>query len=256
MERIFKYSVYAVILVTVVNIIAIGNKIIFMNDFLSGVFSTAEAYSKVGDVDNLVQYSGYAYVVIFILSVFVVGRWFISIAKFNHSKNIEGLEYSPNSSVWWFFVPIAHWFMPYKVLRENYRASFNQKNWKDINVPGFIKLWWGAWVVANLLSNLSMKMPNENFDQLASVAWIDLLSDSLIITSAYCLLKIYDTIESNQKTFFSSILHKDLAELSESHSQDLSSKTINELKDIAQMKNIKILSRDTKSTIIDKLNSK
>jgi len=256
MERIFKYSVYAVIIVTIVNMITTANQIIFINDFRSGVVSTAEAYLKVVDIDNSVQYSAYAYLIAFIFSVFVVGRWFISIAKFNHSKNIEGLEYSPNSSVWWFFVPIAHWFMPYKVLRENYRASFNQKNWKDINVPGFIKLWWGAFVVANLLSNLSMKMPTENFGQLISIAWIDLLSDFLIITSAYCLLKIYDTIESNQKTFFSSILHKDLAELSESHSQDLSSKTINELKDIAQMKNIKILSRDTKSTIIDKLNSK
>ena len=74
------------------------------------------------------------------------------------SKNIAPLRgydaryqrYSPFQAVVWWFVPIAWYWMPYKVMREIWRESLAEG---DAHRPPLLVFWWAAWIMANIVGN-------------------------------------------------------------------------------------------------------
>ena len=65
--------------------------------------------------------------------------------------DIQRLEFSPASMVWWFFVPFANLVMPYRAVREVFEASTPVDDGPP--VPAFFPAWWAAWIVWNVLTN-------------------------------------------------------------------------------------------------------
>ena len=70
-----------------------------------------------------------------------------------------GLDYSPNSAVWAFFIPIVSWFRPYLVVKEIWAASDPLKapsdiTWKSTRPPTLFILWWLCWLFANYSFNI------------------------------------------------------------------------------------------------------
>jgi hypothetical protein len=58
----------------------------------------------------------------------------------------EGMTYSPGWSMGWFFVPLANLVMPYRVLRELWKASTPGAGayWRHAPVSSILGVWWAA----------------------------------------------------------------------------------------------------------------
>ncbi len=65
------------------------------------------------------------------------------------------LRFSHASAVWWWFVPIANLFMPYRVMHETARASTAPpeagSRWRNHRLPA-IAAWWTAFLLVGVLS--------------------------------------------------------------------------------------------------------
>lgn len=68
------------------------------------------------------------------------------------AKELGGtLQHGPHG--WgWFFVPCANLFMPYRAVKELYSSI------KDGYAPGVFAIWWGAWIVSNIIANFETRM--------------------------------------------------------------------------------------------------
>lgn len=147
---------------------------------------------------------GSLYGVFLFASFFIIGRWFFVSARKNHLAGVEGLRISPGWAVGWFFVPVANIVMPYRALREIYRASFRNAGWAGNLVPYYFPGWWTFWIVTNVLSNASLRMDvrldyDYTVTQLNTISYIDIASDATGILCAYFLLKIVNVVVRNQE---------------------------------------------------------
>jgi hypothetical protein len=75
-----------------------------------------------------------------------------------------GLRYSPGWAVGWWFIPVAFWVMPYRTVRELWKASSpggGAVDWTTQRVSPILPLWWGAWVARWGLEFASSLTPND-----------------------------------------------------------------------------------------------
>ncbi|HEX2089787.1 MAG TPA: DUF4328 domain-containing protein [Actinomycetota bacterium] len=59
------------------------------------------------------------------------------------------LHYTPGWVVAWWFVPFAVFVMPYRTMRELWKASdpdAGEAAWKQLPTPRLLPLWWGVWL--------------------------------------------------------------------------------------------------------------
>lgn len=66
----------------------------------------------------------------------------------------EDLQYTPGWAVAWWFVPGALFFMPYRTVRELWKASDPDaaaSAWKQVERTPVLPLWWAAWLGALVL---------------------------------------------------------------------------------------------------------
>lgn len=85
----------------------------------------------------------------FIASVVLFLMWMYRASKNLASLGLGGQRFSPWWAVGWWFIPIAHLFMPYQVMAEIWRGSHSEGSagWRDGSVSGLVLLWWGFWVL-------------------------------------------------------------------------------------------------------------
>ncbi|HEX2266895.1 MAG TPA: DUF4328 domain-containing protein [Actinomycetota bacterium] len=65
-----------------------------------------------------------------------------------------GFSYTPGWSIAWWFIPIAIFAMPYRMVRELWKASdpsATGDEWKRTQTPAVLPLWWGTWLGSLLL---------------------------------------------------------------------------------------------------------
>lgn len=63
---------------------------------------------------------------------------------------LEGLEYSPASRIWWFLVPIFSLFKPFLAMREMWNASQSISPY-DTNSTT-VSIWWALYLGSNVVS--------------------------------------------------------------------------------------------------------
>jgi hypothetical protein len=90
------------------------------------------------------------------------------------------LRISPAWSVAWFFIPIAHLWQPFRSLRETWAAS---KTGEHASTPLFMKLWWGSWILGNLLWHIRRAIEPAGLG-LAVVAPVAATTFELVITTS------------------------------------------------------------------------
>ena len=88
-----------------------------------------------------------------ILSVLVVVNFVAAVVAFlmwmhRASTDLQHLgvdeqKYSPRAGVIWWFVPIASWWMPYRVLREIWHGSLRYRE----RTPPMFTIWWWLWCI-------------------------------------------------------------------------------------------------------------
>ena len=141
------------------------------------------------------------FVFAFMASVVLVTMW-IHCAHANLREiGMEGLEFTPGWAVGWYFIPIANLIKPYQAMRELWNASFGESDGYANEAPPLVKLWWGCWIVCNILSNVSeIFAPDDASAEMARFsALISGVSSLLLIACAVQLHRLISSITEAQR---------------------------------------------------------
>jgi hypothetical protein len=112
-----------------------------------------------------------------------------------------GMKFAPGWCAGWWFIPIANYFMPYRCMAEIYRASDPQGGygWSSASVPGTFPLWWGLWVIGNILSGVSNRMGFSDSPELVRAStWMGLVGTLLLIPAGLLAIVVVRSIAERQ----------------------------------------------------------
>lgn len=139
--------------------------------------------------------------VIFIISVIVVCMWIHRAHANLRDYGFEGLEFTPGWAVGWYFIPFANLFKPFQAMKELYNTSFGADDRFAGEAPGNLGLWWGAWIIGNILGNVSMRLSLMGDGGQAQIAIaLSLASSVCMVVAAYLLREIINQVTAAQRT--------------------------------------------------------
>ena len=200
-----KFCLYGLMILCVIKILSNFMQINLMNDYFIKDLYSEDVFGVLADKnDSRVAIISGLYAILYFLSFFLIGRWFFLSSKINHLMGVKGLNISPGWSVGWYFIPFANLVMPYRSLKETYKASFNSEEWQNIRIPYDFPIWWATFLIGGGLENASLSLFMElgetyTYEQLNQISYIDIAADILLIINAIFLLKIINIIYRNQK---------------------------------------------------------
>ena len=200
-----KLCLYGLMAVCFINIFSNFMQINLMNDYFVKDLYSEDVYDVLAEKnDSRVAIVNGLYSIFLFSSFFLIGRWFFVSAILNHLLGIKELNISPRWSVGWYFIPFANLVMPYRSLKETFKASFNSEEWQNNRVPYDFPIWWATFLIGNGLSNVSLRMYLKlgeiyTHEQLNQISYIDIVADILLIINAIFLLRIVNIIYNNQK---------------------------------------------------------
>jgi len=86
-------------------------------------------------------------------------RWLHRVAVQVRAHGATGLRLSPDARVWWWFVPVAWFWMPYRAVRELWHAAGTGSHGEEVrHAKGspLLLAWWTLGVIAGLLAVTSV----------------------------------------------------------------------------------------------------
>jgi hypothetical protein len=107
------------------------------------------------------------------------------------------MRFSPASTMWWFFVPIMMFFRPYQAVREIWQSSTAppERNFTVQPAPSWLRLWWGTWLVFNILGSLTEQLAKRGMPSSETFSLVVRLCG---IVAAVCLIYTVRRIASAQ----------------------------------------------------------
>lgn len=144
-----------------------------------------------------------------ILSYIGYARFFQR-SMFN-ARQIEPEEQtvSPVGMWLWNIVPIAALWMPFKGVRQVWDIMKTNAG-EAQGYPAYFTVWWAFWVLSNIISNLTWRLPGAGFDfQLSAATYqdlllvnmIDMITGGMAVISAIALYPIASNLARLQKGF-------------------------------------------------------
>ena len=200
-----KYFLYGFMAVCFINIISNIMQINLMNDYFFKNLYSDDVYEILAEKnDSRVTIVSVLYGLFIFSSFFIIGRWLYVSSKINHLSEINNLSITPGWAVGWYFIPVANLIMPYRSLKETFKASFNTDDWENVEVPHDLPAWWTTWIIGNLFSNVSFRLSSNmgesyTYEQLNQLSYVDICSDVFFIINSFALLRIIAIVSNNQK---------------------------------------------------------
>lgn len=144
-----------------------------------------------------VVYIGFG--IAFLASVVFVAMWIYRAHANLRAADIE-TEFSPGWAVGWYFVPIANLFKPFQAMRELWNASHMAPTDFGSDAPGDVKVWWGFFIVGNILANISTRMSGFGGEATQAGLGAGMLGTLFTIASAWHLLRIVRHVDRAQRS--------------------------------------------------------
>lgn len=123
--------------------------VIELNKQLSGSGGDAEQLATIAGTLRLAQGLQIA---VFSLTAVLFLAWLFRLRINVRALGVRKLEFSRGWSVLGFFVPVLNVVRPYQVMAEVWRASdpsvLDPFEWKSVEAPQLLALWWGSFVIA------------------------------------------------------------------------------------------------------------
>ena len=200
-----KYCLYALMLIGAINIISNIMRI----DLIYSYFVYDEVFSVLAEKNEArVKIVSTFYSVIYFSSIFIIGGWIYLSSKANHLLEIKNLKYSPGWCVGWYFIPFANLVIPYRALKQIYKASFNVENWQKIKIPHAFPAWWTTWIIGHMIAAVSAVSLSINlvkldeplsYEDLNLISYFKISINFFEILCAFFLLKIITVISNNHQ---------------------------------------------------------
>lgn len=153
-------------------------------------------------VDLVSTATGLLYTVLYLACAVLVGRWIYRVNN-NAWHMSAGMRVSPGMNVGSFFIPFLNLIRPFTGVRETWQASHRPSDPEAVPVPGVMRLWWAAWLIAGALGQLSFRMglAAKTLDDFSQVAWVDLAGTPIDLVAGAALIWIIRRLTAVQGQF-------------------------------------------------------
>lgn len=177
------------------------------------LFSRFAAGDHVGDdqitaIDTASGITALALLVGLAFSVVTFIRWLVQARRNVDVLGARGLVHSHRWATWGWFVPFLNLFRPYQVVEEVWRASDPQPERPFTTLreqaPSLLGQWWGAWILAGMLSNAVFRMEGalDETSELASfilAGRVSAVSSLLSVGAALLAVRVIRGIDARQR---------------------------------------------------------
>jgi hypothetical protein len=117
-----------------------------------------------------------------LLTYFVACFWIYNAACNARALGANGLQITPGWAVGWYFIPFMCLFKPFQGMEEIWKGSASPASWQAQNTPVLLRLWWGAWLLTNLVGavvsrfdGLGLQALGATFDVVAVVLFLTVI---------------------------------------------------------------------------------
>jgi hypothetical protein len=113
--------------------------------------------------DQRLAAGGAALLATFVVSTILWLLWFHRAYRNVESFGSVAMRFGTGWAVGGWFVPILNWFRPKQIANDIWRGTDPKPSpgWSRPPVAALVHWWWAAWLVANLLGNLSFRLIND-----------------------------------------------------------------------------------------------
>lgn len=157
--------------------------------------------------DYLTGFGGVLLLFSFIGTVILFSMFSYRAVKNLKIWEVRHLETSPGWAVGWYFVPIANLWKPYGVMDQIWTGS-HEIDPRDYAPPtSRLPVWWLAWVLTNIVSNVSFRMGNKagmweeyltDIPLFNMSLYADIVSSVLGLVATFSILPVLKVISEKQ----------------------------------------------------------
>lgn len=141
------------------------------------------------------------FALILLVAVVFVAQWIYRAHANLRAAEIDGLSFTPGWAVGWYFIPFANLIKPFQAMRELWNASLALDEGYGSEADPRLKLWWGAWIGGNILSNIGTRMEGYGTSgSTAAGAVLDIVSTAVLVAAGWFLLQIVETVNGAQRS--------------------------------------------------------
>jgi hypothetical protein len=206
------YSVMA--LVSIINTINLQGLLSRFSNGDTGAAYELAAMNKEGTTPLSVLLAG-----IGITCIVFVCMWLYRASLNLHESGVNYLNYQPGWLVGWFFIPVAHIFMPVLAMKEMVKGNLSLANendhssWQNNAVPKSFYLWSFAYVAKMVVAygmmfygvSLAREMANQNVDAqidfLQITVYISYIGTAFLVVEAAALYFLSKQITEIQESY-------------------------------------------------------
>lgn len=150
--------------------------------------------------------AAFGWLVVFIACVIIASRLTFRMMKNLHVMDAPGEKMGPGWAVGWYFIPFANLIMPMRGVSQIWRGTFALAGEPEPNAS--IGLWWGAWILSNILAGVSFRMLLESGGmgefaptnpELYNIAlWVGVASSVLGAAAAWLMVQVFAPMAATQ----------------------------------------------------------
>jgi Domain of unknown function (DUF4328) len=149
----------------------------------------------------LVFFVAMAFLGSLVLSAIFFGIWIHRAARNLRALGRSGMKFSPAGCIGWYFVPFLNLVQPFKAMSELWRASEGDAEsdgygwWTMGTSTSMLGVWWGTWIVGNIISNISTRM-----DDASASGSVGLVGSGLIAVAAVTCILLMRGVSARQSS--------------------------------------------------------
>lgn len=179
----------------------------FQYDLVQSAIKGEEISSEAAEVsDSIINIISILYTILFIVSAVTFLRWFVR-AYQNLELFAKELLYNQKQALWAWFIPIMNLFRPYEIMRELYKETnkllvkYEPTNAEKIATDNYLSLWWGLWIISNIVGNILLRFPFETttLEGLTKFILVNIVSNLIgipLCIVAAKIIKDYSSMET------------------------------------------------------------
>jgi hypothetical protein len=193
------------ILACVVALFADADQIAVFNDIDSGQRVSLERATQSDDfyaVGKLLQF-------VLIIAMIPFFIWWTRRATCNVSS-LGALDpkFGPGSAIGWWFVPVASWWQPLRVLNQAWRASAptlpvqDSEQWRNTGVTPLLLIWWLFWMIGGWVWGTALGLRDDTTAtaaELADAMYFILAMDGVMVVTALLALAVVAMLTARQE---------------------------------------------------------
>jgi Domain of unknown function (DUF4328) len=116
------------------------------------------------------------------------------------ARRVSALRFTPGWAVGWWFVPFANLVKPFQTMRELWKASGGEEDWRRSRTSPVIGWWWAAWLAAAVLGRVGAAMVGEatTIESVRSGSRVLLLAELVILAAAILAIVLIRSVMDRQ----------------------------------------------------------